>query len=62
MPLAFLFYEQFIHLTQIPLRPNTQPLRNRQHAYQSFLSNGKNLQNKFMGDTMSTNGAWSITN
>ena len=38
IPLAILLYEQFIHLTQITLRPNTQLLSNRQHAYQSFLS------------------------
>ena len=36
--MAILLYEQFIHLRQIILRPNTQLLSTRQHAYQSFLS------------------------
>ena len=35
--LAILLYEQFIHLTQITLRPNIQ-LLSTQHAYQLFLS------------------------
>ena len=35
--LAILLYEQFLHLTQINLHPNTQPLSTQQHAYQSFL-------------------------
>ena len=35
---ALLLYEQFIHLTQIALRPNKHLLSNRQHAYQSFFS------------------------
>ena len=39
IPLAILLlYEQFIHLTKITLRHNTQFLSNQQHAYQSFLS------------------------
>ena len=38
IPLAILLYEQFIHLTQITLRPNIQLLGTQQHAYQSFLS------------------------
>ena len=38
MKSAILLYEQVIHLTQLTLRPNTQLLRNWQHAYQSFLS------------------------
>ena len=40
IPLAILIFEQFIHLTQITLRPNVQLLNNRQSAYQSFLSPG----------------------
>ena len=36
IPLAILMHEQFIHLTQITLRPNIQLLSNPQHAYQSF--------------------------
>ena len=36
-PLAVLLYEQFIHLTQITLRPNIQILSTLQPAYQSFL-------------------------
>ena len=35
--LAILLYEQFIHLTQITLRPNIQFLSTQQRAYQSFL-------------------------
>ena len=35
---AILFYEQFIHLTQINLRPNKQFLSTQQHAFHSFLS------------------------
>ena len=35
--LAILLYEQFVHHTQINLRPNTQLLSTQQHAYQSFL-------------------------
>ena len=35
--LAILLYEQFLHLTQINLHPNTQLLSTQQHAYQSFL-------------------------
>ena len=38
IPLAILMYEQFIHLTQITLRPNIQLLSTQRHAYQSFLS------------------------
>ena len=34
--LVILLYEQFIHLTQINLRPNKKFLRTQQHAYQSF--------------------------
>ena len=34
--LAILFYEQFIHLTQINSHPNIQFLSSQQHAYQSF--------------------------
>ena len=30
-------YEQFLHLTQINVHPNTQLLSTQQHAYQSFL-------------------------
>ena len=36
--LATMLYEQFIHHTQINLRPNKQLLSTQQHAYQSFLS------------------------
>ena len=36
--LAILLYEQFVHHTQINLRPNKQPLSTQKHAYQSFLS------------------------
>ena len=37
--LAILLFEQFIHHTQINLRPNKQLLSTQQqHAYQSFLS------------------------
>ena len=36
--LAILFYEQFIHYTQINFCPNKQPLSTQQQAYQSFLS------------------------
>ena len=36
--LAILLYEQFIHLTQITLRPNIQLLSTQQHAYQLFFS------------------------
>ena len=36
--LAMLFYEQFIHYTQINLCPNKQLLSTQQQAYQSFLS------------------------
>ena len=35
--MAILLYEQFIHLTNITLRPNIQLLSDGQHAYQSFL-------------------------
>ena len=35
--LAILLYEQFIHYTQINLRPNKQLLVTQQQAYQSFL-------------------------
>ena len=35
--LAILLYEQFLHLTQINLHPNTQLLSTQQLAYQSFL-------------------------
>ena len=35
--LAILLYEQFLHLAQIDLYPNTQLLSTQQHAYQSFL-------------------------
>ena len=36
MPLAISLYEQFLHLTQINLHPNTQLLSTQQHAYQSL--------------------------
>ena len=36
IPLAILLYEHFVHLIQITLRPNTQLLSNKQHAYQPF--------------------------
>ena len=39
IPLAILLYEQFIHLTQITLRPNIQLLSNPQHAYQDLRVN-----------------------
>ena len=35
--LAISLYEQFLHLTQIDLHPNTQLSSTHQHAYQSFL-------------------------
>ena len=35
-PIPILLYEQFLHLTQINLHPNTQLLSTQQHAYQSF--------------------------
>ena len=35
--MAILLYEQFLHLTQINLHPNTQLLITQQHAYRSFL-------------------------
>ena len=38
IPLAILLCEQFIHLTQITLRPNKQLLSSLQNANQSFLS------------------------
>ena len=34
--LAILLYEQFIHLTQVTLRPNIQFFSTQQRAYQSF--------------------------
>ena len=34
--MAILLYEQFILLTQIILRPNTQFLSTQQRAYESF--------------------------
>ena len=37
IPLPILIYEQFIHCTQIILRPIIQLLSTAQHAYQSFL-------------------------
>ena len=36
--LWLLLYEQFVHPTQITLRPNIQLLNTQQHAYQAFLS------------------------
>ena len=36
IPLGILLYGQFIHLTQITLRPNIQLLSTQQHAYSRF--------------------------
>ena len=36
--IATLLYEQFLHLIQINLHPNTQLLSTQQHAYQSLFS------------------------
>ena len=36
--LAILLYEQYIHLTQTSLHPNTQYLRDQKYAYLSFFS------------------------
>ena len=36
IPMAILLYGQFIHLTQITLRPNIQLLSTQQHANSRF--------------------------
>ena len=38
LSVAILLYGQFIHLSQITLRPNIQLLSTQQHAYRSFSS------------------------
>ena len=62
--LAILLYEQFIHHTQLKLRPNLQFLSTQQHAYQSFLvtswfdsvcitvTRGMNFREKHLHDYM----------